>query len=172
MKEHPNRIILYKEGLLLFLRSRQPHIDWCMGHLSTLKICEVISRNACDTVILELITEMEPIADLIDDVHLSSLNSVVGDITYNLEEGHHNYDCCVHVKLFSDRLYYQTYLKSPAWLQLRARIFRSRGFSCEICQSKKNLQLHHVTYERLGYEKDEDVMILCRKCHEKAHTNH
>jgi hypothetical protein len=64
---------------------------------------------------------------------------------------------------------YKEYIKSKEWYSFRARVFKQRGFHCEICNRQKNLQLHHLTYERLGSEQDGDVMILCKVCHETAH---
>jgi len=37
--------------------------------------------------------------------------------------------------------------------------------SCQKCGSKKNLELHHIHYSR----KREDLMLLCRVCHNKEH---
>jgi 5-methylcytosine-specific restriction endonuclease McrA len=34
----------------------------------------------------------------------------------------------------------------------------------------KPLDVHHRTYERRGAEKAEDVIVLCRRCHELFHT--
>ena len=31
------------------------------------------------------------------------------------------------------------------------------------------LDVHHLTYERLGREKDEDLRVLCRACHGDEH---
>jgi len=68
-------------------------------------------------------------------------------------------------------LYYKKYIQSEIWRSFRNRIFKKRGFKCELCDSKKNLQLHHITYERIGKEDENDVIILCQECHKKAHEN-
>jgi hypothetical protein len=31
------------------------------------------------------------------------------------------------------------------------------------------LQVHHLNYKRLGREKDRDLKVLCRRCHEFDH---
>jgi hypothetical protein len=67
--------------------------------------------------------------------------------------------------------YYDLYLATDKWRGFKNSIISKRGFNCELCSSKKNIQVHHLTYERLGNEMPEDVMILCKKCHEKAHFN-
>lgn len=65
---------------------------------------------------------------------------------------------------------YTDHINSESWRRFRANIFRKRGFKCELCSSKKNLHLHHLTYENFGNEDELDVMILCKSCHEKAHN--
>jgi hypothetical protein len=73
------------------------------------------------------------------------------------------------IKMTSYKMFYLNHLQSDKWISFRAEVFRKRGFLCEICYSPMNLQLHHLTYERIGFEYPADVMILCGKCHQKAH---
>lgn len=61
---------------------------------------------------------------------------------------------------------YNTYMISPAWKAFRLRIIAQRGRKCERCGSPARvLQLHHLTYVRLGQELDSDVQLLCIDCH-------
>jgi hypothetical protein len=80
-------------------------------------------------------------------------------------------DFCIHFtsnkSLIS--INYAEYLKSKEWRDIRNRLLKERGFNCERCNSKKNLQIHHLTYERLGFEEDNDLVILCEKCHKEVH---
>ena len=40
---------------------------------------------------------------------------------------------------------------------------------CEGCGKKDSaLQLHHWSYDRLGHENDDDLALLCEKCHVRA----
>ena len=64
---------------------------------------------------------------------------------------------------------YQEYLKSPAWQATRKRLYKAYEFKCSMCGSPKNLRVHHITYENLGEEKDEDLTVLCQKCHSQVH---
>jgi 5-methylcytosine-specific restriction endonuclease McrA len=64
---------------------------------------------------------------------------------------------------------YKKYLKSEKWQKLRKSVFSERGKKCEICSKSKWLHLHHLTYERIFNELPEDLQVLCRTCHEKAH---
>lgn len=66
--------------------------------------------------------------------------------------------------------YRNYYLKSLHWRITRWRkktqMWYSRGaVFCERCGSRKRLHVHHVTYERLGWERMSDLQIICHKCH-------
>ncbi|MEM7019159.1 MAG: HNH endonuclease [Pseudomonadota bacterium] len=67
---------------------------------------------------------------------------------------------------------YQRYLASTAWkVKRRAAVFRD-GAQCRHCGSRHKLQVHHLTYKRLGRELMDDLITLCNACHEKAHGIH
>jgi len=63
----------------------------------------------------------------------------------------------------------QKYIQSDKWKILKEKRLKIANRSCEICKRKNNLQLHHITYERLGDEIIEDLIILCKKCHQQQH---
>jgi hypothetical protein len=67
-------------------------------------------------------------------------------------------------------LYYIEYINSNEWKSKRQKLFEKRGRFCEKCASMKRLQLHHLTYKRLGNELETDLMILCNSCHKKEHN--
>jgi len=61
---------------------------------------------------------------------------------------------------------YKRYLASREWALLKERIrMRSDGW-CERCHAGPHEDTHHLTYERIGHEKDEDLLGVCRACHE------
>lgn len=64
---------------------------------------------------------------------------------------------------------YKEYLQSEQWQKRRNEALINDGFRCKICKSEENLNVHHLTYERLGEEKDEDLIVLCERCHSKWH---
>lgn len=66
--------------------------------------------------------------------------------------------------------YYQ-YLDSNRWKKKREQVLKAANFKCSVCGSAKNLCVHHITYENLGYENDDDLMVVCKKCHERIHEN-
>ena len=65
---------------------------------------------------------------------------------------------------------YADYLQTPEWSARRQRAFKRAWFRCQLCNSSKGgLNVHHRTYERLGDERDSDLIVLCEKCHEIFH---
>ena len=65
---------------------------------------------------------------------------------------------------------YNAYLVSAKWSAVRLRLFAQRGAFCEQCRASANLEIHHLTYDREFHERDTDLRILCRTCHETAHV--
>lgn len=67
-------------------------------------------------------------------------------------------------------LAHDRYLRSNKWLAFRKAILLRAGGFCEYCfKRSKILQVHHLTYERWGFELEEDVLALCLICHEEIH---
>jgi hypothetical protein len=75
---------------------------------------------------------------------------------------------------------YEKYLESPHWQECRKlKLDEQRdvvGYNfCEKCGGrpeatrKTALNVHHLTYERLGNELLDDLQIICRPCHDKEH---
>ena len=65
---------------------------------------------------------------------------------------------------------YLDYLDDPngTWAKTRGRWWASREaheVKCEICGRFGPMDLHHLTYERLGAEADSDLAPLCGRCH-------
>jgi 5-methylcytosine-specific restriction endonuclease McrA len=68
-----------------------------------------------------------------------------------------------------DKATYEKYVKLDCW-SLRRGEYLKRHCYCEMCgQSNVTLQVHHLTYERLGREKDDDLVAVCVPCHRTFH---
>ena len=66
---------------------------------------------------------------------------------------------------------YKAHIKSDRWRAICARIHRRANGCCEnpkCGQATWALEVHHLTYDRLGHERDEDLQALCPACHKKA----
>lgn len=68
---------------------------------------------------------------------------------------------------------YKRFLKSPHWIETRRKFYASTVLKeCCACRSESNLNLHHTTYDRLGFEQDGDLVLLCQPCHKEVHRLH
>lgn len=58
---------------------------------------------------------------------------------------------------------------SKKWEQLRQARITHDNSRCVNCNTAKNLQVHHNTYDRLFNENLDDLITLCRRCHKRLH---
>ena len=65
---------------------------------------------------------------------------------------------------------YESYIRSCAWQDKRKQRLAIDDFKCQMCGNKENLEVHHVTYDRLGNESMDDLITLCERCHTKVHS--
>ncbi len=71
--------------------------------------------------------------------------------------------------------YYNKYMASPEWEAKKAERMEIDGYRCVMCGRHishcKTLQVHHITYARLGNENVlTDLCTLCGSCHKKIHN--
>ncbi|MFA5636906.1 MAG: HNH endonuclease [Anaerovoracaceae bacterium] len=64
---------------------------------------------------------------------------------------------------------YKAYLQSDEWKRIRTRIRRRARGRCERCGVNVRDDIHHTTYERVGDERLEDLVAVCRHCHRYLH---
>lgn len=67
---------------------------------------------------------------------------------------------------------YQEYLKSREWAKAKERFKMSKRYKakCAGCGIRHvPLDIHHMTYAHIGNENPEDLVELCRPCHEAIH---
>lgn len=83
-----------------------------------------------------------------------------------------------------NQAYQSGYLRSGAWFRRRRAWFAAveatgQAVVCQVCGTAKNLDLHHMNYEGVRQastgawvagEADEDLMPLCRGCHDDLHA--
>lgn len=73
-----------------------------------------------------------------------------------------------------DKAQYAEYVKVDCWKMRREEYLRKHGKQCELCGGQYEfipgpVQVHHLTYERLGMELDSDLVAACDKCHRAMH---
>jgi 5-methylcytosine-specific restriction endonuclease McrA len=67
-------------------------------------------------------------------------------------------------KLLADKA---AYTKTVKWKNKRKAKLDQVGRRCERCGSVTGrMDVHHKTYDRLGNERLEDLIVLCTRCHE------
>lgn len=69
------------------------------------------------------------------------------------------------------RMPYVEYLQTPEWQETRKVALKRAKYHCQVCNGTGVLDVHHRTYERKGEERNDDLIVLCRKCHSLFHEN-
>jgi hypothetical protein len=62
----------------------------------------------------------------------------------------------------------QAYYVTQLWKNRKDAYYRKHSYECP-CGARRNLQLHHRTYVRLGAELDSDLEYKCEPCHRRTH---
>lgn len=63
---------------------------------------------------------------------------------------------------------YESYIASDTWRERARRIRERDDHRCQICgASDVPLEVHHLSYDRLYHERDDDLMTVCHECHER-----
>lgn len=69
---------------------------------------------------------------------------------------------------------YADYLKTEHWKTRRAAAIEAAGHRCHDCGRDEaeagHLEAHHLTYQNIFAERDEDLVVLCRACHGRRHN--
>ena len=63
---------------------------------------------------------------------------------------------------------YKEYLDNWIWKE-KSNNFKEQIGKCQLCNSKENLQVHHLNYEHVGNESKKDVICICKRCHKNIH---
>ena len=68
------------------------------------------------------------------------------------------------------RLPYPERRQTREWKVLRARMLARAAHRCQLCGTQGGqLNVHHNRYDNYGEERLEDLVVLCRPCHERFH---
>lgn len=71
---------------------------------------------------------------------------------------------------------YNQYITSAAWEAKKEERKKVDDYRCVCCgrseeHTRRGLQVHHITYERLGHENVyTDLCTVCGSCHKKIHA--
>jgi hypothetical protein len=73
---------------------------------------------------------------------------------------------------------YDEYLRSDWWQEIRLHALDQAGWRCEYhewrrtgrrCGATEQLDVHHLTYARIGDEDLDELIVLCRRHHGYVH---
>lgn len=81
-------------------------------------------------------------------------------------------DCNEQETLQGKDWYYNVYLKSDEWKEIRGRIIEKYGHKCACCGSSENLRVHHLYYNSASSNEQDDernLVCLCDSCHIRFH---
>lgn len=74
-------------------------------------------------------------------------------------------------KTYKER--YIEYINGAEWLKKRKTVLENpyygRSNECFLCRKDKHLQVHHLSYAHVFNERDDELIILCNKCHSETH---
>jgi len=61
---------------------------------------------------------------------------------------------------------------SESWQSKRLWAVERAGGWCQMCGVMlTHFDVHHLTYEHMGYEYPSEIIAICRDCHKKIHSN-
>ena len=103
--------------------------------------------------------------DSFDDYWNNILDGLSDDYSENLSNVYHKNKT------------YNELLTKQEWYNFRNKVINDRGYICEFCKKKHNLQIHHkLYYKKPDKEKIEpwlynmdEVLLLCDNCHKLVH---
>lgn len=64
---------------------------------------------------------------------------------------------------------YKNYTYNSHWQQLRDELYKISNW-CAACGTTLDVDIHHMTYERIGSENINDLVLLCRPHHFATHA--
>jgi hypothetical protein len=67
-------------------------------------------------------------------------------------------------KVYTREQYASVYLKSRHWKNVQRSLYAIHK-RCQLCKRSSELNIHHLSYERLGHEEPGDLIVLCKHCH-------
>jgi hypothetical protein len=84
---------------------------------------------------------------------------------------HDNREVPITSGIYTPRSAKQAYLNSKDWWKKKQLILARDNYKCQMCgDTETQLNIHHITYERLGNEDLGDLVCICETCHSALHA--
>lgn len=65
--------------------------------------------------------------------------------------------------------HYTKYMATAQWRAVRRKAMKRARNKCQFCAEAKPKVVHHLTYDRLFFERLTDVLAICFTCHALLH---
>ena len=123
-------------------------------------------------------------ADLADEHHPNvrwipmpkALNQAISGYLDELLATHFGCPACDHSPHPSaarleelNEMAYNDYLRTPEWQRTRRAKLEQVGNRCRRCGADRKLHVHHLTYDHVGHEWLDELVVLCSWCHSDTH---
>lgn len=66
---------------------------------------------------------------------------------------------------------YAEYLRTSEWQTTRRAKLEQVGHQCRRCGTDRPLHVHHLTYDHVGHEWLDELVVLCKRCHSDIHDD-
>ena len=125
-----------------------------------------ITNKTCD--IGGITTRFENAID-VKNVYLCSTNKTIKNRIIDLDSIEKAIIIKAFIKDYKEN--YIQYLETDHWKSVRENKLKEANYKCQLC-SKKDIELHvhHNTYENIGNEEMNDLIVLCKYCHSRFHN--
>jgi len=142
--------------------------DWILG----LRVHEVIPEDTCDSSHITAYIKHGDVLQWFDDYTEKKPDKATHVIflvefkPWHLEVVYDG----TSFRRYQFRVTY--YYDSDEWCKIRRQVMKRDGNRCMICNSSRNLTVHHRTYIRFGQEGLDDLTTICYICHGVIHKSY
>jgi len=131
----------------------QAHKKWRLSHTQC-GFCRAVERAKLEQIAKETEIEQAQVEQTRKQEALSRWEAETGCMTFEK----------------ASAMPYAEYLQTQHWQNRRKRALRRAEYTCQLCNDGDGiLHVHHKTYENLGCEEDNDLIVLCENCHQTFH---
>ncbi len=68
--------------------------------------------------------------------------------------------------------WYLSYLSSQEWKHKRINVLGMANWTCQECQVRTAVEVHHLDYRDVGDEDYDQLMAVCQDCHRDLHGDY
>lgn len=153
---------MYHDNSYFFNYKYVPTVFYCDATLEKFEdggnLWEDYKSKRMSEDLMSFIDSISYFDDVVAEEEIENEKYIVGDKELYLK----SLDCLKSMP-------YASYLKTEHWIHFRGEVIKHYNGKCAVCNSEKELNVHHRSYKNRGRETFNDVVLLCRDCHSKIH---